>query len=460
MTLSDLKDKNIILLGFGATNRAFYLQLRKAYPDMHITIGDQNLKLKLPDDPNISAQLGEPYKAAQRFDLGAPAEDGYLVGLDQFDVIVRTPGIDYTPELFQNQERVTTATNIFFDTVRATTSAKIIGVTGTKGKSTTSSMIHDLLRTAGRETVLIGNIDNQDWDVIDQVTDDTFIVYELSSYMLEDFMSFPNIAVMLNVFPDHLDWHGAYSRYVSAKANITARQSNDDLLIFNALFDELVLISKHTQAFRMPVKVMSGLHWDKEWFYDGGEEIMQTSAVKLIGDHNKDNVLAVLAVAKALKIDYTHVVSMLAQFKPLPHRLEIVATVNNVTYVNDAISTTPESTIAAIKSFENVGSIALGGLDRGYDYTQLAQYITERKIPTVVLFFGAREKIKQALQEAGYAGEMLEAILMDEAVKLMAEHTPKNHVALLSTAAPSYDEFKNYIEQGDTFKKTVTTLKT
>lgn len=442
MTLSELNGKRIVLVGFEATNRAFFSHLREVYPDLHITIADANLELELPDDPNVSSQLGE----------------GYLAGIDTFDVIVRSPGVRYWPELEAVRDRVTTATSIFFHTVRAETQAKFIGVTGTKGKSTTSSMVFELLKTAGHDTQLVGNVGNPDWEIFDQIADNTWIVYELSSYMLEDFTSYPDIAVMLNIFPDHLDWHSDYASYVNAKAMITSRQTEDDLLIFHALFDELVLISKHTQAFRMPVKVMNGLHWDKEWYYDGGKEVMKTSAVKLLGAHNKDNVLAVLAVAKALKIDYAHVETMLENFQPLPHRLEVVATVDGATYVDDAISTTPESTIAAVKSFDNVGSIVLGGLDRGYDYDELAQLLTNRHVAIIALFPGARDKIKRALTRSNYEGEIIEVEDMIGAVDALSKHTPKDHVALLSTAAPSYDQYKSFKDQGRQFQAAVQNL--
>lgn len=442
MTLSQLKGKRILLVGFEATNQVFFSHLRATYPDLHVTIADKNLEVELPDDPNISSQLG----------------DGYLAGIETFDVIVRSPGVRYWPELEAVRERVTTATNLFFSTVRATTKANIIGVTGTKGKSTTSSMLFELLQIAGYNALLVGNIGHQDWDYMDDIGDDTWIVYELSSYMLEDFESYPDIAVMLNIFPDHLDWHSDYESYVNAKAQITARQTEDNLLIFHALFDELVLISKHTQAFRMPVKVMNGLHWDTEWYYDGAKEIMKTSAVTLPGSHNKDNVLAVCAVAKALQIDYKHVEEMLKTFATLPHRLQTVATVDDVTYIDDAISTTPESTIAAVKTFENLGSIVLGGLDRGYDYDALAQLLTSRQVPVIMLLPGTRDKIKRALIRSNYAGELIEVADMTSTVENLAKHTPIDHVALLSTAAPSYDLFKDFEDQGLQFQTAIQKL--
>ena len=457
MTLNDLQSKSVAMVGFEATNRALFAELRRRFPILPIEIRDARTATKIPNDAHVTSRLG----------------DDYLNNLDAFDVIIRSPGVRYWPELETLRPRVTTSTNLFFEEVRSTTRAKIIAVTGTKGKSTTASLIAHMLATAGRSSVLIGNIDVQEWDHLGEVTNDTWIVYEMSSYMLEDFSGWPDIAVMVSAFPDHLDWHGDYTNYINTKANIAARQSKDDLFIFHALYDDLVLIAKHTKAFRLPVKVMKGLHWDGEWFYDDREEILPTATLKLPGAHNRDNALMALAVAKSLEIPYEIVGKAFASFQPLEHRLETVTTINDVTYVDDAISTTPESTMAAIRSCSEslpsfqggiegdiregvlppVGSMILGGLDRGYDYDALTTLITTRTIPHVILFPGGRDKIKTSLLRAGYHGTVHEADTMEQAVTLCAAHTPTHHTCLLSTAAPSYDLFTDFKDKGNRFRK-------
>ncbi len=457
MRLNDLQNTSIALVGFEATNRSLFAEVRRRFPALPVEIRDMRTSAKIPNDPQVSQLLG----------------NDYLQGLDRFDVIIRSPGVRYWPELEALRGRITTSTNLFFDEVRSTTRAKIIAVTGTKGKSTTASLIAHLLQTAGKHAILIGNIDIQEWDHLSEIDDQTWIVYEMSSYMLEDFTGWPDIAVVVSAFPDHLDWHESYPAYIAAKANITARQSEGDAFLYNAHYDELVRIAKQTKAQRVAIGVDGGLHWQSEWFLDGTLNILPTTTLKLPGDHNRDNALMALAIAKRLKIPWDVVGRAFETFKGLEHRLEVVATINNVTYVDDAISTTPESTIAAIRSCAEplplakgelegvlppVGSLILGGLDRGYDYDLLADLIVKRHIPHAVLLPGARDKIKTSLMRAGYRGQVYEAESMDTVVTLCAQHTPAHHTCLLSTAAPSYDLFTNFKDKGNRFKKAILAL--
>ena len=437
--LSKLKGKKIVLVGFEATNKALYAAIRKRFPRKKIGIADQNKNVELPDDKNIITHLG----------------DTYLKDIDQYDVIVRSPSVRYWPELQHAQKKVTTATQMFFEEVRGTTGATIIGITGTKGKSTTATLLHETIKLAGKHSFLVGNIDNQDWDIFDHVRDDTYIVYELSSYMLMDFTERPDISIMLNVFPDHLDWHQTFEGYVNAKGQITAFQNDHDLFIFNAVYPELVTIAQNTIAQTLAVKTMRGLHQDNEWFYDGSKQLFPTKDVALKGFHNRDNLLFVLAAARQLGIEDEVVHEVSKSFKGLPHRLEEIARKDGVTYVDDAISTTPESTIAAIRTFPNLGSIILGGEDRGYDFTPLAKELTARSIGHVVLLPGARNRIKDSLDSSGFTGTIHNAENMKEAVEACIDYTPRGHVALLSTAAPSFDKFKDYKDQGEQFKKAI-----
>ena len=440
MTLEDLKYKKIVMVGFEATNRALFYVLRSRFPALQITIADANPNVHTPNDPNISLKLGADY----------------LDRLHEFDVVIRSPGVRYWPELVDVRDRVVTATELFFNEVKTHTRAKIIGVTGSKGKSTTCSLIYEVLKVAGKQVFLVGNIDNQDWDIHNKVTDDSWIVYELSSYMLEDFKSWPDIAIMISMFPEHLDWHGDFNKYANAKANITRRQHEKDLFIFNASYDELILIADHTHAFKIPVNINSGFHIEHGDFYEGGDLVMTSGNMKLLGNHNKENILSVLAVAKMLNIPFQVVHDVVSTFVGLPHRLERVAKKRGITFFDDAISTTPESTIVAIEAMERkIGALILGGQDRGYDFNNLARTIVKYDVNAVIMLPGAREKITTALVEAGYAGKRVTAESMEEAVVACFEHAPKDTIALLSTASPSYDLFKDYKDKGEQFARAV-----
>lgn len=442
MTLSDLAGTRVLLLGFGGANKAFYAAARAAHPRLSLTIADTQ-SVALPADPHIQDLTGS---------------DAYLQELERFDVIVRTPGHPYGPELDLVRDRITTPTNLFFATVRASTTARFIGITGTKGKSTTSTLIHALLQEADVPSHLVGNIGNHDWDALPKIQDGDWIVYELSSYMLEDFASYPDIAIITSLFPDHLDWHGGRERYHHAKAQITARQSASDSLVYHARFPELAALAKRTDARTLAVGTPQGFHWQQDTFYKADAELFQLAHMPFPGDHNKDNLLFACAVADLLELDQACIPAMLAHVAPLPHRLQAIATVNDVLYVDDSISTTPESTMAAIASFDRVGSIVLGGLDRGYDYSGLAEAVQTADIPHVVLLPGGRQKLTRALQSAGYTGQIHTADQMPDVVATLAAHTPPNTVALFSTAAPSYDQYKNYQDQGDQFQEAVHAL--
>jgi len=435
MRLKDLANKRVALIGFEATNRSLFYALRSVCPNLWVEIRDLRTTVTLPEDPFVTHTLGETY----------------LDHLQTFDVIIRSPGVRYWPQLQAVQSHVTTSLNLFFDEVRSTTTATMIGVTGTKGKSTTATLLAHVLREAGKAVTLIGNMDIQEWDHLHEINDDTIVVYEMSSYMLEDFNNWPDIALLLPLYPDHMDWHGSFAAYTEAKSRITARQTSENMLIFPAKNAEALSIAKQTDATTIPVQIVSGLHWQNGFFFDGTQQLFSTNALPLPGEHWLDDALLVLAVVKQLDIPFDRAQRAFTSFKGLPHRLEVVATINQVTYVDDAISTTPESTIAAVKAFDTVGSIVLGGMDRGYDYVALAQLLTERHVPNVLLFPGAREKFQHALTRAQFAGSVILVESMQEVVSTMAQCTPAGSVALLSTAAPSYDQFKNYKDQGQQF---------
>ncbi len=438
--LERLRNKSVLLVGFEATNKAFFERL-KQIEGVKIGIADANEKLKTPED--IVTHLGKTY----------------LDKVQDYDVIIRSPGVRYWPELFSVQDRVTTATQLFFEEVRASTKATIIGVTGTKGKSTTSTLIHKTLEAAGKEAFLVGNIDLQDWDIIDQITNDSFIVYEMSSYMLADFTERPDIAVFLNAQTSHIDWHGTYESYVNSKGQITAFQNEKDTLVFNAVFPELVQIAERTKAKAIPFKHMETMHHDDEWFYDGGKELFETSSVVIPGRHNRDNILAVLSVAKILDIDFSNVLKVVKEFEGLRHRLQLVGTFKGIDFYDDAIASNPDSTMAALHTFKDrFGTLILGGKDTGFDFSPMAHLIAQIEVSTVVSLPGARKTILETLKHAGYSGNIVEVKSMKEAVAACYKNTPEGKVAILSTATQSYDMFENYKDQGDQFQKFVKEL--
>jgi UDP-N-acetylmuramoylalanine--D-glutamate ligase len=305
----------------------------------------------------------------------------------------------------------------------------------------------------------LGNINVQDWDAIADVKNDTVICYELSSYMLADFTGRPNVAVWLNAFPEHMDWHYTVEDYWRAKGNITRQQTAKDRFVYTPGSAPLDAAAASTRAIRIPLGVASGYHLDTQALWCGDRHLVDRSTIRLLGDHNARNVLAAAAALEAAGIPLDGLREVVMHFEGLPHRLQSLGTHGGITFVDDAISTTPESTIEAIRSFgERLGSIVLGGLDRGYVYDALGEAVAASGAACAVLMPGGREKIRFALERAQFSGLMVDAETMPDIVAALYKHTPPGKVALLSTAAPSYDQYKNYEDQGAQFAAAVSDL--
>lgn len=400
MTTQELKGKNILILGYGKEGKATEAYLKAKAAPAHIAIADQK------DGPD------------------------YLLQQTGYDLIIKTPGI--------NKQLITvpytTATNIFFANCKNT----IIGVTGTKGKSTTASLINHILRASGFKSHLVGNIGNPALtQLLEPAAADEIFVMELSSYMLDDIKYSPHISVILNLFPEHMNYHGSIQNYYEAKKRIVNHAHPDDYFIYSDSYPELQSLAETLKCRTIPYNDL----------------VLPEGTVKIQGNHNRDNLRAALTVVQLMGVSVNSGFTAAQSFMPLPHRLEHVGTYKNIQFYDDAISTTPESAAAAIETLKAVGTIMLGGQDRGYDYRRLVNLITEKRIPNIVLFPEAGMAIRRLIEESGeYQPHMFETKDMEEAVKFSYNHTPEGTVCLLSTAAPSYSIWKNFEEKGDLFK--------
>ena len=357
--------------------------------------------------------------------------EGYLQKQKDYDLVIKSPGI--RKELVSIP--YTTATNIFFANIRG----KTIGVTGSKGKSTTTSIIYDIVKQAGLRARLVGNIGNPMLlELLKSNSQDDVWICELSSFQLSDIDYSPHISVILNIFPEHMDYHGNVENYYEAKKRMLAAASNMDYFVYNPAFEELRDLANKLKVQTMPF--VDALPFDEK-------------IIPLLGEHNKDNVRAAVTVAKLLKIDDKAIEAGVKNFKPLSHRLELVGTFKGITFYDDAISTTPQSTIKAIEALENIGTIFLGGQDRGYNFTQLIDVVVNKKIPNVVLFPNSGGKMGEGLK--GKVKNILETESMQEAVRFAYQHTPAGSICLLSCASPSFSLWKNFEEKGDSFQEFV-----
>jgi len=407
MILDVLIHKKVLLVGYGIEGKSAEHFLKANIPDIDITIVD------IKDGP------------------------GYLEHQKDYDIAIKSPGV--RKELLHIP--YVTPTNIFFSLVKG----KIIGVTGTKGKSTTSTLIYEILHRAGLKAHLIGNIGNPMLSELEKEnSSEDIYVCELSSYQLDDLEFSPYISVIINFFPEHMDYHGSVEEYWNSKKRIIAKSTEEDFFVYNPQFKKLAELAAKT-------KVQSVPYIDHIPF--------PNEDIPLLGVHNRDNVRAALTVASILRISPEVSHQAIRSFKALPHRLEKVGTYNDITFYDDAISTTPESTICAIQALPKTATIFLGGQDRGYDFHSLADVIAKSSIQTIILFPESGEAIFAELKKTNMDKyNTLKTSDMKEAVEFAYKHTPPHSVCLLSTASPSYSIWKNFVEKGDLFQRYVKDL--
>lgn len=390
--------QSVVIVGYGREGHATRRWLRRTYPWIKVGVVDR--------------------------------ADGrqYLDRLDQYDRAIKTPGQRDTIPI-----PYTTATNLFFGHAEAT----IVGVTGTKGKSTTASVIGHVLKTGGRRVDVLGNIGRPMLDRLRHpIASGTIMVLELSSFQLADLPRSPDIAVLLNVYPEHLDVHGNIESYARAKAHITANQFPGDIFVYNQHDRRARAIARQTLA--TTVAISSRLP-------------VALTETKLQGEHWREDIGAAVAVARQLGVSEQRIRQGLRTFKPLPHRLQVLGTFRGITFIDDAISTTPESTMAALRACPAADTVFLGGTDRGYDFRQLERLIHASRVRNVVLFPDTGRHIFRTFKKL----RILHTRQMKVAVQFAYAVTRPGRVCLLSCASPSYSLWKNFEAKGDEFQRWV-----
>lgn len=422
MRIQDLQNKTVCLLGFGKEGRATLAAIRQYAPGAEVTIADKNTELQVA---NCKLQLGS----------------NYMDDLDGFDVIIKSPGIPWNSQIATRKSQLTSATQIFFDSV-AGTGAVIVGVTGSKGKSTTSSLIHAMLKAGGKRSALVGNIGEPSLNHLDEAKKGMIFVHELSSYQLQDMTVSPHVAVVTSIFPEHLDYHGSFAAYVDAKANIARFQKPEDIVIYPVRDRHALEIAAEGHGRKLP--------------FTAEDAPVRVAETKLIGNHNQSNIAAAWHAAEQFGIDAETAAQAAKAFTPLAHRLQSLGIVQKIEWIDDAISTTADSAIAALDALgDRVATVILGGTDRGVPFEHLGKRIAASSVKTVILFPDTGVRIKKAIQDAGAKVSFFDAASMEEAVTIAARETPKTEpasIALLSTASPSYNMFKNFEEKGEQFK--------
>lgn len=423
MKLEKLKNKKILILGFGREGKDSFLFLRKIFPKKNLGISDKS------EFKNLDKKAKKLIKSDKKVKLHFGKN--YLKTIKNYDIIIKSPGIPFKILPKNSLSKITTQTEIFFENCPG----KIVGITGTKGKSTTTSLIYKILKAGEIKAHLIGNIGKPVLNLLFSATKRDVYVYELSSHQLYNLKKSPQIAVFLNIYPEHLDYYQNFNEYVRAKANITRYQTKDDYLIFNSQ-DKLVKeIANKSRATKIPIK----------------------------GEYYQLDKNAAKSVGKLFKIPSKVIEKAIREFKPLPHRLELVGTFKGITFYNDALSTIPETTILAIKTLgKRVQTLFLGGFDRKIEFKKLAKFILKQKnIKNLILFPTTGEKIWKEITKIcrGRTSVKLPKHFfvnnMREAVKLAYQYTQKGKICLLSCASTSFSIFRDYKEKGNLFKKYV-----
>jgi UDP-N-acetylmuramoyl-L-alanine---L-glutamate ligase len=429
MTLEELKDKKILILGFGREGMDTFLFLKNLFPNKKLGIADKNQKAFLP---SIRAKTGIVWHLGYN----------YLNSLDDYDVIIKSPGIPFKNIPKSSLGRVVTQTDIFF----ANCPGKIVGITGTKGKSTTTSLVYDILKAGGKNAFLVGNIGKPVLSLLSSASAKDIYVYELSSHQLFNLKKSPQVAIFLNVYPEHLDYYKNLQEYARAKANITLNQTKNDYLIFNKEDPLVKKFAEKSKAKKIAINVKKL------------SNIIKIKDITLLGKFNLKNVAAAVEAGKILGIPKIKIRQAIMKFKPLEHRLENIGTFKGITFYDDALSTIPETAIAAIDALgKNVQTIILGGFDRGIDFKKLAEKISKSKIKNLIFFPTTGKKIWEDIKRIKKP-ESFNVFFTDNmkfAVKRAYENTEPGKICLMSCASTSFSIFKNYEEKGNLFKKFV-----
>ncbi|MFH1146044.1 MAG: UDP-N-acetylmuramoyl-L-alanine--D-glutamate ligase [bacterium] len=450
--LDNWKSKKIAVLGLAVESMSTIKFLHKH--DITVTVLDKKSKKELGDSYQQAKQLGT------KFHLGKD----YLNGLAGFDVIIRSPGVHrLLPELLTAEKRgveISSHTILFFQLCPC----PIIGVTGTKGKGTTATLIYEILKAGNRRVFLGGNIGYPPLDFLPKLKEADLVVLELSSYQLQDLKQSPNIGVVLNTTADHLDVHKSVREYRQAKEAICKYQIKTDWVIANSdYFTSREIAAKSAghhwwvSACKTPKDKPKGYQEKgKLWLEMGTKKIHIAEVKKLLlrGQHNWENILPAAAVGYLNGVKPLVIKKTIESFKGLEHRLELVGEKKGIKFYNDSFSTGPQPTIAALRSFTEPIILIVGGYDKGLDYKELGKEIKRRKVKAVVLVGKVGEKIKKEL--GGYKGKLLVGAKdMKQMLTRAVASASIGDVILLSPAAASFDMFKNYKDRGQQFKEAV-----
>ncbi|MFR2534989.1 MAG: UDP-N-acetylmuramoyl-L-alanine--D-glutamate ligase [Clostridia bacterium] len=454
-----IKDRKIAIIGMGVSNIPLldYFQAHHA----KVTVFD-NRELDQIDE--IAIQKINSYQMLYYF-----GKDN-LKHLQNFDIIFRSPSaMPFIPEIEEEVERGAILTSEI-EMVMKLTPSKVIGITGTEGKTTTTTIISEIIKKAGYRYFLGGNIGKPLFTQIENMRPEDLVILEMSSFQLMNMKDSPDIAVVTNIYPDHLNIHRSYEEYREAKTNIFKFQDKNGIAILNYDNQFTRQFAKQCNGkvlfFSSKEKLGDGYIYDEQdekikYCIDGvRRHILDRKDIKLRGIHNYENICAALAATSSL-VDIQTQIEAIKAFNGVEHRLEFVKEIEGVKWYNDSIGTSPASTISGLKAFDENIILIAGGSDKGLDYTQVGEMIAQ-KVGILILIGVTASKIEEATQNAltkiGKNIPIYHGDTFEEAVYLAKEKAKKGDVVLLSPASASFDMFKNFAQRGEKFKDLVNTF--
>ena len=438
-----IKGKRILLLGYGREGQSTWNVLRRLGTYEALDIADLKAPAALPEDGTVW-HTGPDYQKC----------------MDDYDVVFKSPGI--VLERPENEYRcsILSQTEVFFQCFRD----QIIGITGTKGKSTVTTLLYHLLKQAGMDALLVGNIGIPALDHMDEVKPDTRIVFELSCHQLEYMTVSPHIGLLVNIHEEHLDHYGTMEKYVEAKHHIFKNQRPDDILICNVqcLPEEGTcpsgLIRAGMDGSGKELDVVQ--EQDGTWVHFRGKSFcIPTDEIKLLGQHNYFDIGVAYGVCSILGMDDQVFARGLKTYEPLPHRLQYIGEREGVKYYDDSISTICDTTIQALKTLKDTDTVLIGGMDRGIDYRELIEYLSDCQVPHIILMEATGKRIYQEIHkyypEFKNRARLILAEHLEDGVKRARQITRPGTSCVLSPAAASYGIFRNFEERGETFSRLV-----
>ncbi|MBI9033512.1 MAG: UDP-N-acetylmuramoyl-L-alanine--D-glutamate ligase [Bacteroidales bacterium] len=448
-----IRNKKLLILGFGREGKSTYNLIRKLYPEMPLYIADKNEDLWMKNtfiqkDENLVLILG----------------DNYLDHLPQFELVIKSPGISLNHMTHvSDATEITSQTDLFMEAYRNQT----IGITGSKGKSTTSSLIYHIISQYTENCLIAGNIGIPAFDIISKIDNDSIIVYELSAHQLEFCKNAPDVSILLNLYEEHLDHFHSFEKYQNTKLRIADLQRENSTFIYHAddhlirTFVNDLSSTRNLFGYTNNSTIARGCFIDdqKIWFADNRQSIMifdLKDSMNLQGQHNYLNIMASILACLSLKIPIETIRKNISTFKGLEHRLEFIGTYRDIKFYNDSIATIPEATMSAITTLETVDTLILGGFDRGIYYTSLLNFISESTIKNLLFTGTAGKRMMEEIHELDIEDKTLIWLedyvqIVDTAFKL----TKAGKICLLSPAAASYDSFWDFEQRGEVYKKLV-----